>query len=240
MRPVWAAGVSGGMSSSWAESALNWWSEAGVDTLVAEEPRNWLEHKPPAKAPAPAAPAEAIPDTLDAFRAWFVDPARLPKGTRAIAPSGDPASGLMVLVDMPGAQDRDALISGAPGTLFDNMLAAMKPPRSRDTIYLAPLTPVRTPTGRIDPGAEARLAGIARHHIALAKPEAVLLFGDACAKALLGGAVAATRGRWHEISTPAGPVRAVATLSPEFLDRQPAQKKLAWEDLQMLMEGLTA
>lgn len=228
------------MSSSWAQSALNWWNEAGVDTLVAEAPRNWLEHKPQAAAPAPAPAPEALPDSLDAFRAWFVDSARLPKGARAVPPAGDPASGLMVLVDMPGAQDRETLISGAPGTLFDNMLAAMKPPRGRDTIYLAPLTPVRTPTGRIDAGVAPRLAEIARHHIALAKPEAVLLFGDACAKVLLGGAVAATRGRWHELDTPAGPVKALATIRPEKLAQQPGLKKIAWEDLQMLMEGLTA
>lgn len=230
------------MSSDWAMSALKWWSDAGVDTLVDEAPRNWL--KPQAQsapaAPSPAAP-EALPADLDAFRAWFVDGARLPLGAPAaprVGPAGDPASNLMILVDMPGAEDRDALISGAAGALFDRMLGAIG--HSRDTIWLTPLSPVRTPTGRIEPAAEARLADIARHHIGLVKPKAVLLFGDAAAKVLLGAAVAASRGRWHDLSTPVGPVKTLATIRPEKLEQQPSLKKIAWGDLQMLMEGLTA
>jgi DNA polymerase len=234
------------MSSNWAASALSWWSDAGVDTLVDEAPRNWLAPKPAEPTAPPQAPAAPpIPGDLDGFRAWFVDGARLPLGAPAaprIAPAGDPASSLMVLVDMPGPRDAAAgtLISGAPGELFDRMLAAMVPPRSRETIYLASLSPLRTPTGRLDPAQEKQLAEIARHHIALVKPRAVLLFGDACARALLGGAVAASRGRWHDLSTPAGPVKALATIRPEKLEQQPSLKKIAWEDLQMLMEGMTA
>ena len=37
-----------------ALSALDWWREAGVDTLVDEEPRDWL------RAPAKAQPAAAV------------------------------------------------------------------------------------------------------------------------------------------------------------------------------------
>lgn len=226
------------MSSSWAESALNWWSDAGVDTLVDEAPRNWLAPAPNAQAPAPQAPAETLPATIDAFRAWFTDPARLPRGARAVAPAGDPASDLMILIDMPGPGDSDRLISGAPGDLLDKMLAAIG--WNRETIWLAPLSPVRSPTGRIEAVDVARLAEVARHHIGLVKPKAVLLFGDAGAKILLGGAVAATRGRWHDIATTAGPVKALATIRPEKLEQQPSLKKIAWEDLQMLREGLTA
>lgn len=234
------------MSSTWAASALSWWSDAGVDTLVDEAPRDWLAPKAaePAAAPGPP-PTPALPDDLDGFRAWFVDGARLPLGAPAaprLGPAGDPAAGLMVLVDMPGAQDvaTGHLVSGAPGALFERMLAAMTPPLGRETIYLAPLSPVRTPTGRLDAAQEKQLAELALHHVALVKPKAVLLFGDACARALLGGAVAASRGRWHDLSTPAGPVKALATIRPEKLEQQPSLKKIAWEDLQMLMEGLTA
>ncbi len=232
------------MSSSAAASALSWWSEAGVDTLVDEEPRDWLRPTKPAPI-APAAEADAataMPDTLDAFRAWLTDPAVLPLGALLaprIAPSGDPGSGLMVMIDMPGQADlaEDTLLSGTAGTLFDKMMAAIG--RSRDTLYLASLSPLRTPTGALTAAEAAKLAGIARHHIGLIRPRALLLFGDACAKALLGGAVTATRGRWHDLDTPTGPVRTVATIRPEKLELVPGLKKLAWEDLQMLKEGLT-
>lgn len=230
------------MTSTWAESALSWWEEAGVDTLIDEAPRDWLRPARPAPAAAPEPePIPALPDTLDGFRAWLTDPASLPLGA-LLAPrlgsSGDPASGLMVMIDMPGQADfaAGALLSSAPGELFDKMMGAIG--RSRETLYLAALSPLRTPTGALDPAEAAKLADIARHHISLVRPRALLLFGDACAKALLGGAVTAVRGRWHDLDTPAGPVRTVTTIRPEKLALVPGLKKLAWEDLQMLKEGL--
>ena len=69
-------------------------------------------------------------------------------------------------------------------------------------------------------------------------PKALLLFGDGASKGLLGLPVARARGRWHEVATHSGPVRTIATLSPRQLLSHPAQKALAWADLQMLMEGL--
>jgi uracil-DNA glycosylase len=226
------------MASSWAASALDWWEEAGVDTIVGETPRDWLN--PQAKtAPAPAEPPLApLPDTLEALREWLATSADLPFATpsaRRAAPQGDPASGLMILVDMPSADG--GLLSGEAGALFDRMLAAIG--RGRDSIYLAPLSPIRTPTGAIDDKSAARLAEIARRHAGLAAPKALLLFGDICGKALVGAAVAGARARWHEISTQAGPIKTLVTIRPEKLLTQPALKALAWADLQMLREALS-
>jgi uracil-DNA glycosylase family 4 len=243
------------MASDWAQSALSWWAEAGVDTLVGEEPRDWLNPTPQAPARATAATAtmatmatmaareeDTPPATLDAFRAWFVDPANLPLGAPAaprLGPSGDPASGLMLLIDMPGEGDAEAgtLIAGEAGALLDKMLAAIG--RSRDSIYLAALSPLRTPSGALDAPMAARLTAIARHHIGLLAPRALLLFGDACAKALTGTAVAGARGRWHDLETPAGAVKTLVTIRPEKLILMPGLKAHAWADLKLLMEGLT-
>ena len=146
----------------------------------------------------------------------------------------------MVMVDMPSAEDVAAgrLLSGEAGKLFDRMMSAMTPPRGRDSLYLAPLSPARTATGMLGPEDAAELARIALHHVGLIAPRALLLFGDACSKALLGVPVAKARGRWLELATPTGKVRALATIRPEKLLAQPTLKKLAWEDLQRLMEGL--
>lgn len=231
------------MSSNWAASALSWWQEAGVDTFVAEAPRDWLN--PAAKAPAaatPAAPPPAqLPATLEAFQAWLTtsdEPPLPPLSMRRVPPAGDPATGLMVLVDMPSAEDvtPGKLLAGAVGQLFDRMMSAIG--RDRDSLYLASLAPFRTATGTLDAASSAALAELARHHIALARPKALLLFGDSCCKALLGDGVFASRGRWHELATPAGAVRTLATIRPENLLKQPGQKKHAWEDLKMLREGL--
>jgi DNA polymerase len=225
------------MSSSWAASALNWWQEAGVDMIVGEEPRDWLDPKAksaPAAAPPPSA---VLPDTLEAFHAWLAATADLPfaaPSARRDLPAGDPDSGLMVLVDMPSPEG--GLLAGEAGALFDRMLVAIG--RSRETIYLASLSPIRTPAGTIDEGNAARLGEIARHHIGLVAPRTLLLFGDICGKALVGAPVAGARGKWHEIATEKGPVKTLVTIKPEKLDAMPAMKKLAWSDLQMLMEAL--
>lgn len=234
-----------GMSSNWAASALNWWQEAGVDTLVAEEPRNWLAPRaaPPPAAPEPVPAATTLPADLDAFRAWLLDRANLPLGTGAaprIGPSGDPASGLMVIIDMPAQEDQAAgqLLSGSPGALFDKMIAAIG--RSRETLWLASLSPARSPTGRFDAAQLKLLGEVARHHIALVRPKALLLFGDATSRALLGASVIQTRGRWHDLDLPGGAVKTISTIRPAELEQQPNLKKTAWGDLQMLMEELKA
>jgi uracil-DNA glycosylase family 4 len=226
-----------------ATSALTWWAEAGVDTLVDEAPRDWLRPKsreapPPAEAPAEA-PEETLPGQLDLFQAWLASSDRLSFASPAaprICPAGDPASGLMILADMPSGEDCAAgtLISGEAGRLFDRMLAAIG--RDRESIYLAALSCIRSPSGQLDSKAMKSCAALARHHVGLAAPRVVLLFGDACAKALLGLSVPQARGRWHEIATHAGPVKALATIAPRQLLESPRLKAMAWADLQMLIE----
>jgi len=231
------------MSSDWAASALKWWEDAGVDTFVAEEPRDWLKPRAVADAPAAAEPArDEMPTTLAAFQDWLASSPHLPhaaSGVPRVPPAGDAASGLMVLVDMPAQEDIAAghLLAGEAGDLFDKMIGAIG--RSRETLYLASLSPVRTPTGTLDAASARALAEIARHHVGLVRPKALLLFGDICSKALIGPAVAGARGRWHELETPSGPVRAIATIRPEKLRLQPNLKRFAWEDLQMLKEGFS-
>ena len=131
------------MSGDWASSTLAWWQEAGVDTIVGESPRNWLaparevrEAQADFAAAPPPAPA-ALPDTLEAFQSWLLASDQLPFAAPTAArvgPGGDPASGLMIMLDMPSAEDAAAgrLLSGEAGALFDRMLAAIG--RGRDTI----------------------------------------------------------------------------------------------------------
>lgn len=228
-----------------AASALQWWCDAGVDLLVDEAPRDWLRQQAKAPAQPEAAPvgppeaSEALPGQLDLFQAWLASSDRIPLAAPSVprvCPAGDPASGLMILADMPTGEDCTAgtLLSGEAGRLFERMLAAIG--RDRNSIYLAALSCIRSPSGQLNSDSAKSCANLARHHIGLACPKAVLLFGDATAKALLGLPVAQARGRWHEIATHAGPIRALATISPRALLEAPRQKALAWADLQMLIE----
>ena len=226
-----------------ALSALQWWADAGVDVMIDEEPRDWL--RPTAKAPPVTAPADpapaALPGQLELFRAYLRDHDKLPYASpaaRRVCPSGDPASELMMLTDMPAAEDCAAgtLLSGAAGKLFDRMLAAIG--RDRSSIYLASISCLRSPDGRHSTEGASQCAALARHHIGLAAPRALLLFGDAPSKALLGMGMSQARGRWHEVQTHAGPIRTIVTIPPDYLLKQPSAKAHAWADLQLLMQGL--
>lgn len=141
-------------------SALDWWVAAGVDVATSEAPRSWLAPPVPrapaatpiAAEPKPAMPAPAaLPDDLAALHALLAEGAYIAGAApprRRVRPSGDPASALMIVTDMPDPADLEArhLFAGETARLFDAMLAAMG--RSRDTIYLAPLSPARITGGQ--------------------------------------------------------------------------------------------
>ncbi|MDB5699580.1 MAG: uracil-DNA glycosylase [Alphaproteobacteria bacterium] len=229
-------------------NVLQWWSDAGVDCLVDEPPHDWLRTKPkPSAATDMAArnviaePGASLPDQLDLFRAFLAGSDTLPfasPGVQRVCPSGDPASGLMLLTDMPAAEDcgSGVLLSGEAGGLFDRMLAAIG--RSRETVYLAAFSCLRSPSGAFNEDGATRCATLARHHIGLAAPKALLLLGDTCSKALLGMPMMQARGRWHQLSTHAGDIAVMASFAPSYLLDQPTAKRHAWADLQMLMDKL--
>ena len=148
-------------------SALGWWADAGVDSLADENVRDWLAPPPrpapvsvagsdpptppPMAAPAVAAPTPnpspaELPDTLEGLHALLAEGDYIPNAAppgRRVAPAGNPATGLMIIADMPDPGDAEAghLFAGETARLFDAMLAAMG--RDRSTIYYAPFSPVR-------------------------------------------------------------------------------------------------
>lgn len=220
-----------------AASALDWWHAAGVDCLVEEEPRDWLARTRPAIAPVSSveeSPAPVMPDTLTGFIEWRIgsDAPEHGMGT-LIGAEGDPASGLMIVVDYP---EGETLLDGAPGRLFDRMLAAIG--RDRASIYLAPLCAIRPTGGRIPPELAPRLTEIMRRHIRLAAPKRVLFMGQAPSRALIGTDGSAGAGSLHAVNLEGTSVDCVASLHPRFLLERPALKAEAWRDLQVLTGGM--
>lgn len=239
-------GMGGEYGDQWRQSlasALEWWCDAGVDTLAGDEPRDWLA-PPVAKAlatvaePAVAsAPAEVLPDTLEAFVEYRLSDAA-PEAewlTPRIGPSGDPGAGLMILTDMPEPDDGDRLMTGAPGRLLDRMLAAIG--ESRESVYLASLAIARPLTGRIPAEADARLIALARHHIGLVAPKKLLLLGQSASRVQATTSGSGEANALHDINDFSGDRQVVASYHPRFLLERPAAKAEAWKQLVLLTRG---
>jgi DNA polymerase len=224
-----------------ARSALAWWLEAGVDVAVQEETRDWLKPVPTAR---PKAPVELVPppnlaqpshETLADLQQWLSNSMQLPLASptaKRVLPQGPEDAAIMLLTDSPTFEDFTAgqPIGGEAWELTKRMLAAIKIPAEQ--AYAAPLNCVHVPGARISTADREACAEIARHHIRLAKPKRLLLFGDGPAQALLGKPLPQARGHVHKVEG----VRTVATFHPRQLINQPSNKALAWKDLLLLME----
>jgi len=217
-----------------AASLLGWWLDAGVDVAVGEQPRDWRRTMPASLASAVAEPPADAPADLFAFREWLETATGLPLdrgGARRVLPVGAEHAPIMLLADFPGQEEASEgrPVAGDSWTLATLMLAAIgiAPERA----YLATLACFHAPGIRLDGNDLERCAAMARDHVRLARPERLLLFGDAPARALTGQPLAAARGRVHRIEG----VRTVATFHPRWLLQRPSDKALAWKDLILLM-----
>ncbi len=191
------------------EAALDWWREAGVEDDYRDETTSWLAEpeagqavtspqpkKPPeepkqtpierafegtaAAAQIGGAP-EALPDTLEKFREWWMSEQSLsPFGPdRRLPPRGVEGAKVMVIVPEPLDGDAEALLSGAPGKFVEAILQAMgiEPHEA----YLASALPTPASLPEWSDLAARGLASVTRRHIALAAPHRVLVFGRALA-----------------------------------------------------------
>jgi uracil-DNA glycosylase family 4 len=161
---------------------------------------------------------------------------------QAVFSRGDPAAPVMVIGEGPGG-DEDA--QGAPfvgraGKLLDKMLAAAGLDGRvfiTNTVFWRP-PGNRTPT----PSEQAACMPFVERAIALVKPRMLMLAGGASAKHMLKttDGILSLRGRWFEWKSEDGALElpALPTLHPAFLLRQPAAKRMAWEDLLMFTERL--
>lgn len=218
-----------------AESLIQWWLEAGVDVAVGEAPRVWLRGTE-ALAPPPA-PKSAIPEKptdLAAFQSWLATAGGLPMdrpGAIRVTPQGAEAAKIMLLSDLPAREDavEGASIGGEAWALTLKILAAIG--MTPDQAYVASLGCFHSPGARIGREELEACGTIARDHIRLARPERLILFGDAPCRALLNEPLARARGRIHRIDG----VRTIATFHPRWLLQRPSDKALAWRDLLLLM-----
>ena len=154
---------------------------------------------------------------------------------------GNPEGRVMLVGEMPGA-DEDRVgkpFMGRSGQLLDRMLAAVDLDRSH--VYIANLVPWRPPGNRNPTPQEIAICKpFVERQIELANPDILVCLGGPAVQNLLGtkDGILRSRGRWFPYKTKGREIRALATLHPAYLLRQPLQKRLSWRDFRALRRAL--
>lgn len=151
---------------------------------------------------------------------------------------GTPTHKIMFIGEAPG-RDEDRMgkpFVGRAGKLLDKMLASIGLSRESNA-YITNVLNWRPPDNR-DPSPEeaATCLPFLRRHIELVAPEIIILLGAVAARHVLGktDGIMRLRGKWLEYHAAGKMVPVMPTLHPAYLLRQPAHKKLAWRDLQLV------
>ncbi|HEY4547696.1 MAG TPA: uracil-DNA glycosylase, partial [Pedomonas sp.] len=153
---------------------------------------------------------------------------------RTVIFDGNPDSRVMLIGEAPGAEeDRQGKpFVGAAGHLLDRMLAAIG--LDREHAYISNVFFWRPPGNRTPTPQEIALCQpFVRRHVELVRPKAILALGGVSAKALFDTEAGITRlrGQWKDVAFGEVTVPVLASFHPAYLLRQPAQKRLSWEDL---------
>jgi len=157
--------------------------------------------------------------------------------TQGVFARGSARADLMFVGEAPGAEeDRQGVpFVGPAGKLLDKMILAMG--LKRDEVYISNILKSRPPGNR-DPRPDEVEACFPylRRQIELVQPKVICTLGRPAACALLNtnSSMGSLRGRWHFYEG----IALLPTYHPAYLLRSPGQKRLAWEDLKMVMVAL--
>ena len=182
--------------------------------------------------------------TLDELRAMLeaFEGCGLKKtATNLVFADGNPDGRVMFVGEAPGRdEDRMGLpFVGRSGQLLDRMLAAIG--LDRKSVYIANTVPWRPPGNRTPTPEETEICRpFIERQITLADPDILVPLGSPSAKMLFrtSAGITRVRGQWRGYQTEKREIRAMATLHPAYLLRQPLQKRLAWRDFLALKREL--
>lgn len=155
---------------------------------------------------------------------------------------GNPQARVMFVGEAPGA-DEDRIgkpFMGRSGQLLDRMMAAIG--LDRTSAYISNVVPWRPPGNRNPTPQEISICRpFVERQIELANPDILVCLGAPATQTLTGtkDGILKARGRFYPYRLGDGrEIRALATLHPAYLLRQPVQKRLAWRDFRMLKSAL--
>lgn len=234
------------------EAALAWWRDAGVDLDYHDDATEWLaEEAPPVPQAVAAAPKEKSaqpaekkarpplekiggpkdrwPLQLAEFQQWWRESPVLDALGAAprVPPRGNAEAPLMVIVPEPEETDRDTLLSGQRGELLASFLKAAQV--DAEAIYVASALPRHTPMPDWEAMHGAGLGDLLCHHVKLAAPKRVLVFGRNILP-LLGHDMAQGSAVLRDFNHDGFSVPLMGAASLGELVRAPARRKRFWHN----------
>jgi uracil-DNA glycosylase len=154
---------------------------------------------------------------------------------------GNSQARIMFVGEAPGREeDLEGLpFVGRSGKLLDLMMKAIGLDRTNS--YIANIIPWRPPGNRTPTPQESQIClPFILRQIELVDPDVLVCLGGPSSQTLLGftDGIMKTRGRWLTFNTGTREIRALATLHPAYLLRQPLHKRLAWRDFLAIKKAL--
>ncbi len=160
--------------------------------------------------------------------------------TQLVFADGTPQGRVMFVGEAPGREEdlEGRAFVGRSGKLLDLMMTAIG--LDRTGAYIANVIPWRPPGNRTPTPQETQIClPFIKRQIELADPDILVCLGQPATAALLNvQGIMKNRGRWFPYHTGTREIRAIASLHPAYLLRQPLHKRLAWRDFLMIRKAL--
>ncbi|MFI5303772.1 MAG: uracil-DNA glycosylase family protein [Nitrospiria bacterium] len=208
-----------------------------VEDHLLEVRETGIEEIPPAFN---IVPSVKLCQTLDEIREWIGDCQRCklsPTRTQIVFGNGSSGPALVFVGEGPGAEEdaQGKPFVGRAGQLLTKMIEAMG--LTREEVFITNVVKCRPPGNR-NPEAEeiAACSPFLKNQLKVLKPRIICTLGTFASQTLLKTEekISKLRGRFYSYEG----MLLMPTYHPAYLLRNPAEKKSAWEDIQMIMKEL--
>ena len=217
-------------------SLLNFYRELGLEHFYYRKPLSRLIEKNQAIKESLLSSCNSLSELKRLVENF--DGCELKKAAKnTVFGEGNPEAKVLALGEAPGAKEDEEgrPFCGPSGQLLDRALAAIGLTREKN-LYITNSLFWRPPANRKPTTEELALCKpFLEKHLALIKPNLILLVGATALEALLGitSPITKLRGQYFDYSNPYldKPITVTPIFHPSYLLRQPSHKKTLWFDL---------
>ena len=163
--------------------------------------------------------------------------------TNTVFADGDENAEIMIIGEAPGNHEdlQGIPFCGDSGKMLNDMLEAID--IAREKSYISNTIFWRPPGNRNPTTNEIEMCRpFVEKHVALKKPKLIIFVGSVAAQNMLKtkDVISKIRGKFLDYNNPyiKKPIKSIPIFHPSYLMRQPAKKRMAWEDILKIKDFL--